>query len=285
MFSEKKLKNIASNLSQDFKGDQTPTSVYNYIIKIANKQSDYFIHYIGAENLLKIIIYCYSYVKTRDFKLADKIFKNISFVVLFDHEDEMAEKECNECNGGGYVACDNCSRDDAKIRCPTCNGESFFECEACDGIGADDEGEICTECYGSGIIGCKDCIDGLVNCDVCNGDGELMCGDCDGTGMIDTEEVYYKETYLILWNPQLVELAEKAYENDGWFLKVEDLIDYEDDYILVSTYSDDNKLQSWVEPFVYYPIDITDGPKNIWVTNQGLIWNANNNKLNEFFYE
>jgi hypothetical protein len=105
--------------------------------------------------------------------------------------NENEEKTCDECDGplasDGACANDNC--DSRKKTCPDCNGDGFIDCDECSGSGEGDEcsnceegvtedDETCDECGGNGYDecggdSCGSMGDGKVECMRCNGEGEI----------------------------------------------------------------------------------------------------------------
>lgn len=283
MMSENKLKKLAIILSKNIKDGQSPTDIYFRIMKIAVNQKEYFINYIGLPNLIKIIIYCYSYVETNQFNLADNILKNLSFITLFSHGGENSVDSCDICGGNGTNQCDNCSGR-GEIKCPYCSINGKVKCPSCYGSGQDYEDRVCDECNGDGTITCEECYgDAYRSCKDCDGDGRIECESCEGSGEIESEKIGFELTSLITWDAHLIRLAEKSYENEEFFMNTEDLIQYEDKYILTDIDTFDDVLADWVEPFVYYPVIITDEPNLRMSGNQkNITWSSGFKNLNKF---
>ena len=100
---ESKLKSIARDLYQDVKHSETPSDVYVNVMEIVTQQKDYFVDYIGLENVLKIIIYCWSLIKSGDFALGEKILNEMLFVVFLDSDLEHPIMECDDCGNSGRI--------------------------------------------------------------------------------------------------------------------------------------------------------------------------------------
>jgi hypothetical protein len=198
-----KLKRVARKLSTRYKTTGLD-SIYRKLMTDVYNNEDYFGHY-KPQDLLKITLYIYSFIRTNDFKLGDKMIDNSWVGNLFEfQQDNFAKETCDDCGGNGYVDCDNCDGN-GETECDECDGSGQVTCEACDGSGEDDEGDECSECKGSGEVDCDECdTKGTVSCNVCGGDGSERCNECGGDGEIESEELLYMNTSFITWDKELI---------------------------------------------------------------------------------
>lgn len=172
-----KLKRLAVKMMEFLPSEiKTPQECYELFEPIYNSQNDY-LTFFPAESLMKLVIYIYSYNTTKDFKLADKILNNLSFISIFTTTGNYNVEECPACNGS------------ATERCEGCNGEGKEDCGECGGDGTTEEG-TCDECNGKGYI----------TCNQCGGDGEISCYECDGTGEYETDKLELNYYYLCSWD-------------------------------------------------------------------------------------
>lgn len=172
-----KLKRLAVKMMEFLPSEiKTPQECYELFEPIYSSQNDYFT-FFPAESLMKLVIYIYSYNTTKDFKLADKILNNLSFISIFTTTGNYHVEECPACNGS------------ATERCEGCYGEGKEDCGECGGDGTTEEG-TCDECNGKGYI----------TCNQCGGDGEISCYECDGTGEYETDKLELNYYYLCSWD-------------------------------------------------------------------------------------
>jgi len=173
-----KLKRLAVKMMEFLPSEiKTPQECYELFEPIYSSQNDYFT-FFPAESLMKLVIYIYSYNTTKDFKLADKILNNLSFISIFTTTGNYNFEECPACNGS------------TTERCEGCNGEGGGGCGECGGNGKDSDGDTCGECDGAGEV----------TCDQCGGDGELSCYECDGTGTVETNKLELNYYYICSWD-------------------------------------------------------------------------------------
>jgi hypothetical protein len=198
-----KLKKVARKLSTKYK-TKGLDSIYRKLMTDVYNNEDYFGHY-KPQDLLKITLYIYSFIRTNDFKLGDNMIENSWIGNLFEfQQDNFANESCNDCGVNGYVDCDNCDGS-GEIECNECNGSGQVTCGECDGSGEDDEGDECLECKGGGEVDCDDCDSkGTVSCNECGGDGSETCNECGGNGEIESEELLYMNTSFITWDKELI---------------------------------------------------------------------------------
>lgn len=270
------LLNIAKNLADDFKQSKTPSDVYTNLMQLAKSQPEYFIHYLGPKNMVKLTIMIWSLIKTGGFELANKIVNNLNFVTLMYSEGTHPEVECDYCNGSGYESCGDCSGG-GKVNCDNCDGSGEETCSVCDGKGTaeDDEGNSieCDNCNGNGEEECSDCGgQGEYECGECGGSGEIRCNECDGAGEVeDTDQYIYTVVYLITWDNHLNYLIQNQTDKEKPFMDTIDLSEFNKDYIM--TYqTDDNSASINVEDDMYYLMDTSDDPEIGFTHNNRIIW-------------
>lgn len=282
---ESKLKSIARDLYQDVKHSETPSDVYANVMEIVGQQKDYFVDYMGLKNVLKIIIYCWSLIKTGGFELGDKILNEMLFVVFLDSDLEHPIKECDDCDNSGRVPCDYCDGTGDE-ECGECDGDGDEICDNCGGVGevSDDEGGMvtCDDCNGDGTLECSNCAgEGRVRCSACGGEGDFQCQTCDGLGEIENDDEYmYNITYLITWNPELKSFIGNDQNIKNGIIETYLLNNYEEDYIL--TFIDDGEAADLnVREEVYYLIEFSDDPK-LMLTGKKMYWSYNMNAIDKF---
>lgn len=275
---ESKLKSIAKDLYQDVKHSETPSDVYANVMEIVTQQKDYFVDYIGLENVLKIIIYCWSLIKSGGFALGEKILNEMLFVVFLDSDLEHPIKECYDCDNSGRISCDYCDSTGDE-ECGECDGDGDEICDNCGGTGevSDDEGGMvtCDDCDGDGTLECSNCAgEGRVRCSSCGGEGDFECQTCYGTGEIENSDEYvYNITYLITWNPELKKFIGNDQDIKNGIIETYNLSDYEQDYIL--TFIDDSTADIDVREEVYYLLEFSDDPK-LMLEGKRLVWSYKN---------
>lgn len=257
-----KLKKLAVNLSELISKSETPQEVYNGLIPLMQKQSDYF-KYLGPDNVVKLTLYIYSFKTTGKFNEGDTMISSLGFANLITTEGTEYVKECESCDGGGELDCEYCDR--GEIQCDTCEGTGETMCPECDGDGremGDGEWEDCESCNGSGNISCEECSgEGVLQCDNCN-DGKNECWDCSGEGEVETNQLKYDAYLVVTWNRD-INRDFSLNENS----KYPALSEYEfdrlrDEYIIL-TYEDDGhaEFQDWVKINEVYCTFYSDEPK------------------------
>ena len=257
-----KLKKLAVNLSELISKSETPQEVYNELIPVMQKQSDYF-KYLGPDNIVKLTLYIYSFKTTGKFNVGDTMISSLGFANLITTEGTEYVKECESCDGGGELDCEYCDR--GEIQCDTCEGTGEIMCPECDGDGremGDGEWEDCEACNGSGNISCEECSgEGVLQCDNCN-DGKNECWDCSGEGEVETSQLKYDAYLVVTWNRD-INRDFSLNENS----KYPALSEYEfdrlrDEYIIL-TYEDDGhaEFQDWVKINEVYCTFYSDEPK------------------------
>lgn len=204
-----RLKKLSIKIASGIPFYEYPQEYYNHLLKIYEKEKLYFSK-VSAFDKLLIVLCVYSFKKTNNFELAEKIMNSMFFISLFNTDKETYYEECEECNGSGTKVCDLC--DDGRIECSTCGGTGEVECEECGGTGDVDDA-TCETCSGDGDVTCEDCSgNGSEICGNCNGSGEEECDVCYGDGNVETANQEYEFIDIVSWNPQFNNTCE-LYQN------------------------------------------------------------------------
>ena len=257
-----KLKKLAVNLSELTPKSETPQQVYDGLILVMQKQSDYF-KYLGPDNIVKLTLYIYSFKTTGKFNVGDTMISSLGFANVFTTEGTEYVKECDDCSGEGQIDCPLCDR--GEIQCDECDGNGEVSCPECDGDGrqmGDGEWEDCEECDGTGNISCSDCGgEGYLSCDNCD-NGKNECWDCNGHGEIGTNELKYDAYLVATWNRD-INRDFSLNENSQYPALSEYEFDRLRDEYIVLTYEDDNhaEFQDWVKINEVYCTFYSDEPK------------------------
>jgi hypothetical protein len=280
--SEKRLMNWAVNLSEEVPYEEDVQAIYDFCINYFRNRREYFEN-LQNEFLLDLIIYIYSYKKTKDFKLAKHIIDNKVFLGLLSTSMEDYTIDCDYCDGNGHVECDSCDGSgqqacgecdgEGTVSCDTCGGEGLDICGECDGEGEDEEGDRCTECNGSGAVTCEDCggtktldcshcDNGYNDCYNCDGSGSMTCDTCDGRGELDTDEWKYKILNICSWSNPLNNLCEIRMNTFDPICEDDELDEKFKDFITLE-YDDDfhAELVSDIEMDKYYCFELDNTPK------------------------
>lgn len=259
--NEGKLISLAKNLSELIPNDmESPQQIYNKCIEIFNSRKEYFINFPG-DFLLNLIIYIISYKKTEDFMMAKNILSNRFFLGLLTTEGNNHEKDCDNCEGNGYVECGECDGSGevtcsecdggGEVNCERCDGDGKVSCDDCDGSGEDEEGDNCAVCGGSGEVTCDLCSgNGETSCNECGGEGRESCGECDGSGSetcwdcngrgdIETDALDYTIYNVLSWNKDLNNLCEIRLDSFNSVCDSSDLGNIENTIILLMENYDD----------------------------------------------
>jgi hypothetical protein len=279
---DEKLKKLANKMvglfSEDFKSAQ---DCYDRFRNVYKQQFDYFQNF-DPSNILKLVLYIYSFKNTGDFKLAENILNKSGFASLFIMEPDYYQTECNDCSGEGTFRCDNCYGD-GTTACRNCDGDGTVSCETCGGDGqVEEDGEEleCDSCYGSGEIGCDECGgSGNEYCENCDGHGTEDCSTCDGDAMVDTSEHEYKYYVIITWNSFIKNKCELESGTMNPALTEYDFDRLSDEYIVLGYDEEHSEFRSDVLPNEVYCANYEDEPElhksyssdfRIWMDNDGL---------------
>lgn len=206
-----KLKKLSVKLSGKYKSSKL-TEIYKKLMVDVNNNDEYFSQF-KAQDLLKLMLYIYSLVRTNDFKLGDNMIQDSFVGNLFEfQQDNFANESCDECGGNGYENCDACDGN-GEVDCGDCDGDGKIECESCGGSGKDDEGDDCDACDGNGEVDCDHCDgSGRYGCRRCGGDGSDSCNECGGSGEKESEELLYMNTSFITWDKVLINSFRNSFE-------------------------------------------------------------------------
>jgi hypothetical protein len=257
-----KLKKLAVNLSELTPKSETPQQVYDGLIPVMQKQSDYF-KYLGPDNIVKLTLYIYSFKTTGKFNVGDTMISSLGFANVFTTEGTEYVKTCESCDGEGELDCELCDR--GEIECDECDGNGEVSCPECGGDGrqmGDGEWEDCEECDGTGNISCPDCGgDGAGLCDSCN-NGKIECWDCSGDGDVGTTQLKYDAYLVATWN-KAINSDFSLNENTKYPALSEYEFDRLRDEYIVLTYEDDGhaEFQDWVKINEVYCTFYSDEPK------------------------
>jgi hypothetical protein len=257
-----KLKKLAVNLSELTPKSETPQQVYDGLIAVMQKQSDYF-KYLGPDNIVKLTLYIYSFKTTGKFNAGDVMISSLGFANVFTTEGTEYVKECESCDGAGELDCEYCDR--GEITCKRCDGTGEVTCEECDGDGrqmGDGEWEDCESCDGTGNEKCPDCGgEGYLSCDNCD-NGKNECWDCGGHGDVETSQLKYDAYFVATWNRD-INRDFSLNENSQYPALSEYEFDRLRDEYIVLTYEDDGhaEFQDWVKINEVYCTFYSDEPK------------------------
>jgi hypothetical protein len=257
-----KLKKLAVNLSELTPKSETPQQVYDGLILVMQKQSDYF-KYLGPDNIVKLTLYIYSFKTTGKFNVGDTMISSLGFANVFTTEGTEYVKECESCDGAGELDCEYCDR--GEITCERCDGTGEVTCEECDGDGrqmGDGEWEDCESCDGTGNEKCPDCGgEGYLSCDNCD-NGKNECWDCGGHGDVETSQLKYDAYFVATWNRD-INRDFSLNENSQYPALSEYEFDRLRDEYIVLTYEDDGhaEFQDWVKINEVYCTFYSDEPK------------------------
>jgi hypothetical protein len=257
-----KLKKLAVNLSELTPKSETPQQVYDGLIAVMQKQSDYF-KYLGPDNIVKLTLYIYSFKTTGKFNAGDVMISSLGFANVFTTEGTEYVKECESCDGAGELDCEYCDR--GEITCERCDGTGEVTCEECDGDGrqmGDGEWEDCESCDGTGNEKCPDCGgEGYLSCDNCD-NGKNECWDCGGHGDVETSQLKYDAYFVATWNRD-INRDFSLNENSQYPALSEYEFDRLRDEYIVLTYEDDGhaEFQDWVKINEVYCTFYSDEPK------------------------
>jgi hypothetical protein len=257
-----KLKKLASKLSELIPKSETPQQVYDGLILVMQKQSDYF-KYLGPDNIVKLTLYIYSFKTTGKFNAGDVMISSLGFANVFTTEGTEYVKECDDCSGEGQIDCPLCDR--GEVTCERCDSNGEVTCEECDGDGrqmGDGEWEDCESCDGTGNEKCPDCGgEGYLSCDNCD-NGKNECWDCGGHGDVETSQLKYDAYFVATWNRD-INRDFSLNENSQYPALSEYEFDRLRDEYIVLTYEDDGhaEFQDWVKINEVYCTFYSDEPK------------------------
>ena len=266
-----RIKRLAKNITELLINTSTPQDTYFSLVQLMMKQKDYFQH-ISPENIVKLIFYCYSFAKTKDFALSDKMLNEIAFAVLFNNSGDNHKDECDDCGGNGELSCEECDGD-GKIDCGECDTSGKMECPQCNGTGEIEDGEDmieCDECNGGGNVTCGECGgDGRLDCGNCSY-GQETCDQCDGNGQIDTDSFDYERYFILTWNQPIIERCELTEGQTEITMSEYDFDRLRDDFIKLKIDEKWDELSEWVKSNEIYCTYYNDNPKMYLTTGMYL---------------
>ena len=251
--SEKKLRNLSKKLEGLISG-KTPQEIYNNLVSVMKKQSDYFKMH-DKDFLVSLIFYIYSYKKTQDFELGQKMVNNLFFANLFSPANENYRVSCDNCGGDGDIECGECYGS-GQVDCHNCGGEGVEECYECEGAGEvedqNDEGvwhtHTCGLCDGKGQIECTTCDgDRVESCDECRGNGRESCYECNGAGDVESEELIYYVYEICAWSKDIYDRCELKMNTDEPTFSENEFYKFRSSYILLHHFDDHDELIDGLE--------------------------------------
>lgn len=262
---ELKLRNLSKKLVGLVKSS-TPTDIYDELVRIWRKQSDYFMLF-DPSFLLKLVIYVYSFKKTSGFELSDNILKNMFFAHLLEPTGVKYEGSCDNCGGDGVIDCDECSRT-GREPCRDCNGDGELKCGECEGFGEIEDPDeenyyiTCQECNGKGYVNCDRCEgDGEELCNNCGGNGYFDCDVCKGNGEVETDEDEFNLWFICSWNPELYNILEITENTDRPAFDIEDFDKGREDVLVLKMEREHIELEDFVIEEHYYCYSLKRNPK------------------------
>jgi hypothetical protein len=237
-----------------------PQEAFTSFSDVYIPQKDYFGNF-SPEDIIKLVIYIYSYKNTKDFDYGDKILNNLAFSDLLLITDENYTATCNECNGyGGW-------------ECETCGGGGEMRCLECDGDGKTDDNKTCEECSGRGDF----------KCETCGGTGNETCNYCEGDGEYISDESEYQLYTIACWDKNMNDACEQS-EGDlyGAFTYDYFLARFEK-YIILNIVNDHRRLNVNLEMDKMYATDYDDNPE-LTISGQKVlkIFNINNSLISRY---
>lgn len=229
-----KLKKLAIRFDELIKDYSTPQDVYNNLISLAQSQQDYF-NAKGPQLTIQLTYLIYSYKKTGDFELGEKMLNDNEFLFLIWSNGDYHTETCEECSGNGEILCDYCDGT-GEVNCHECDGMGEIDCDECDGSGIDpyNEEEECSDCNGAGKRTCWNCHGNETeSCERCS-EGFVNCEECDGTGEIESHEWVYEIETIMTWDKDLIWNAKDTYNSLVPVMSVKELSNIKDKYVFIN---------------------------------------------------
>jgi hypothetical protein len=240
-----RLKRIAKKLQQQFpvKEFNEPQEAYTMFSDIYIEHKEFF-KIFKPEEIIKLVIYIYSYKNTKDFDYGDKILNNLSFsdLLLITEKEHIAT--CNQCGGyGGYD-------------CETCYGSGEAQCEECGGDG-EIGGDICDKCSGKGDS----------ECETCGGTGNQTCDYCEGDGVYVSDESEYQLYTIACWDKDMNNACEQS-EGDLYGAFTYDyFLNRFEKYIILNIENNHEKLNNDLQMDAMYATSYDDNP-HLFISGQ-----------------
>lgn len=231
-----------------------PQEAFTSFSDVYIPQKDYFGNF-SPEDIIKLVIYIYSYKNTKDFDYGDKILNNLAFSDLLLITEKEHITTCNECNGyGGW-------------ECESCGGRGEVECEECDGDGNTDDGETCKACSGKGDF----------KCETCEGTGNETCNYCEGDGEYISDESEYQLYTIACWDKDMNEACEQSEGTPYAAFTYDYFLNRFEKYIILSIENNHARLNDDLEMDKMYATSYDDNPK-LTISSQKVLkmFNMNN---------
>jgi hypothetical protein len=267
-----KLKKIAVRLEDTIEFSGTPQDVYDELITLSKKQSDYF-EIIGGENIIKLTFLIYSYKKTQSFELGEEILNDLVFLYYVFSEGNNHREICEVCGGDGQIECHLCDGT-GESPCDTCDETGEITCDTCNGSGVDpdNEEESCWDCNGDGNRTCPSCHgETMDTCRECDGSRLEPCPECDEVGDIETDDWDYEMEIIASWNKKL---NQESIEFENSLVPIMSTENYnqQNNYIVIKYFGDDNYLEfkKGFESNHVYCFGHDDNPK-LKITKNGMV--------------
>jgi len=256
-----KLKKLSTKLVDLFpqKEFSDPQVAFTSFSDVYIPQKDYFGNF-SPEDIIKLVIYIYSYKNTKDFDYGDKILNNLAFsdLLLITEKEHIAT--CNQCGGyGGYD-------------CETCYGSGEAQCEECGGDG-EIGGDICDKCSGKGDS----------ECETCGGTGRETCDNCEGHGEFESDEFEYQLYTIACWDKDMNEACEQSEKTPYAAFTYDYFLNRFERYIILSLENGHARLNDDLEMDKMYATDYDDNPE-LTISGQKVlkIFNINNSLISRY---
>jgi hypothetical protein len=258
-----KIKRLAKNLSEIIPSTDEMQETYDLLTAFMKKQKEYFSNF-SPDNIVKLLIYIWSYQQTSNFELGDKLLNEIAFAVVFETEGNTYRESCQSCDGYGELDCDNCDGSGYE-RCDTCEGDGNMICSECDGEGTvigDYGEESCENCDGKGEVTCDECGgNGEINCSVCGGGGKEECTNCEGNGEVETDDWEFTKYFIMTWDKYIKNRCEITENNSDITMSEYDFDRLRDNYVKLFINEDHADFFDFVKENEVYCINYNDSPK------------------------
>ena len=257
-----RLKRIAKKLQQQFpvKEFNEPQEAYTMFSDIYIEHKEFF-KIFKPEEIIKLVIYIYSYKNTKDFDYGDKILNNLSFSDLLLITDEEYIATCGQCDGNGGWECEGCG------------GSGEIVCLKCDGDGTTDDGKTCKKCSGKGGFECETCGEtGNQTCDYCEGDGEYV-----------SDESEYQLYTIACWDKDMNNACEQS-EGDLYGAFTYDyFLNRFEKYIILNIENNHEKLNNDLQMDKMYATSYDDNPR-LFISGQKTlkIFNMDNSLIYKY---
>ena len=260
-----RLKRLSTKLVKQFpvKEFNDPQETYTMFSDIYIEHKDFYKTF-NPEDIIKLVIYIYSYKNTKDFDYGDKILNNLAFsdLLLITEKEHIAT--CNECNGNGGWECESCGGG-GEVDCDTCEGDGTVSCETCNGYGTvEKNGEEvdCDECYGIGEVTCDGCAgQRSFQCDTCKGTGNETCDYCEGDGEYISDESEYDLYTIACWDKDMNDACEQSEGTPYGAFTYDYFLNRFERYIILNIENNHERLNDDLEMDKMYATSYDDNPR------------------------